>query len=171
VHLDIGDLEPGVSDASSGGEPACFGYLDPGQVRAESAPAAGGACREDGRIAAAAPDVENVLPVLDLRGNQQPRRQPAPHSLMPLTLLDEVPSAGSVPVLGLLRIHRHEGHVTSARTRPRASNPGKTPRRGRGDDPALVSPFPSLTSADRIQDTGEMVDRRGELLMEDEEIR
>jgi hypothetical protein len=32
---------------------------------------------------------------------------------MPLTLLDEVPPAGSVPVLGLLRIHRHEGHATS----------------------------------------------------------
>ena len=27
---------------------------------------------------------------------------------MPLTLLDEVPPAGSVPVLGLLRIHRRE---------------------------------------------------------------
>ena len=78
-------------------------------------PAAGGACREDGRITAAAPDVENVLPVLDLRGGQQPLRQPAPHSLMPLTLLDEVPPAGSVPVLGLLRIHRHEGHATSPR--------------------------------------------------------
>jgi hypothetical protein len=31
---------------------------------------------------------------------------------MPLTLLDELPPAGSVPVLGLLRIHRHEGHAT-----------------------------------------------------------
>jgi hypothetical protein len=34
---------------------------------------------------------------------------------MPLTLLDEVPPAGSVPGLGLLRIHRHEGHATSPR--------------------------------------------------------
>jgi hypothetical protein len=30
-----------------------------------------------------------------------------------LTLLDEVPPAGSVPVLGLVRIHRHEGNATS----------------------------------------------------------
>jgi hypothetical protein len=94
---------------------ARFGYLDPGQVRAQSVPAAGGVCREDGRITAAAPDVENVLPVLDLRAGQQPRRQPAPHPLPPLTLLDKVPPAGSVPVLGLLRIHRHEGNATSPR--------------------------------------------------------
>jgi hypothetical protein len=31
------------------------------------------------------------------------------------TLLDEVPPAGSVPVLGLLRIHRHDGHAREAR--------------------------------------------------------
>ena len=100
--------------------PARLGDLDPGEVRAHSVPAAGGACREDGRITAAAPDVENVLPVLDLRGGEQPRRQPAPHPLMPLTLLDELPPAGSVPVLGLLRIHRHEGHATSPRNPARA---------------------------------------------------
>jgi len=32
------------------------------------------------------------------------------------TLLDKLPPAGSVPVLGLLRIHRHEGHATSPPT-------------------------------------------------------
>ena len=109
------DLEPGVTDASTGGEPARFGYLDPGEVGAESVPAAAGACREDGRVTAAAPDVENVLPVLDLRGGEQPRRQRPQHPLMPLMLLDELSPAGSVPVLGLLRIHRHEGHATSSR--------------------------------------------------------
>jgi len=114
VHLSVGDLEPGVSDASSGGEPACFGYLDPGKVRAQSVPAAGGTCRQDGRITATAPDVENILPDLDPRAGQQPRREPALHPLVPLTLLDELPPAGSVPVLGLLRIHRHGGHATFA---------------------------------------------------------
>ena len=44
-----------------------------------------------------------------------PRRQPAQHPLMPLTLLDELPPARPVPVLGLLRIHRHEAHATSPR--------------------------------------------------------
>ena len=111
MHLDVGDLEPGVSGASSSGEPARFRYQDPGEVGAQSLPAAGGARREDGHITAAAPDVENVLPVLDLRGGQQPRRQPAQHPLMPLTLLDELPPTGSVPVFGLLHIHRHEGHA------------------------------------------------------------
>jgi hypothetical protein len=61
VHLGVGDLERGVSDAGTGGEPARFGYLDPGEVGAKSVPAAGGACGEDGRITAAAADVENVL--------------------------------------------------------------------------------------------------------------
>jgi hypothetical protein len=37
-----------------------------------------------------------------------PGPQRAQHPLVPLTLLDEFPPAGSVPVLGLLRIHRHE---------------------------------------------------------------
>ena len=41
VHLGVDDLEPGVSDASSSGEPTRFGYLNAGQVRAESVPAAG----------------------------------------------------------------------------------------------------------------------------------
>jgi hypothetical protein len=107
------DLEPGVGDASRGGEPARFGHLNPGEVGAESVPAAGGACREDGHLTAAASDVENVLPVLDLRGGEQSRPQPAQHPLVPLTLLDEFPPAGSVPVPGLLRIHRHERHATS----------------------------------------------------------
>src|SRR5207248_393226 len=40
---------------------------------------------------------------------------------MPLTLLDKLPPAGSVPVLGLLRIHRHEGHATSHPNRCRAA--------------------------------------------------
>ena len=48
------------------------------------------------------------LPVLDLRVGEQPHRQPATHPLPPLTLRDEVPPAGFVPVLGLLRIDRHE---------------------------------------------------------------
>jgi hypothetical protein len=82
------------------------------KVRAQSMPAAGGARREDGRITAAAPDVENILPILDPRGGKQPRRQPAQHPVMPLTLLDELPPARPVPVLGLLRIHRHEAHAT-----------------------------------------------------------
>ena len=112
VQLGVGNLEPGVSDASTGGEPTRFGYLDPGKVRAQSMPVAGGARREDGRITAAAADVENVLPVLDLRGGEQPRRESAPHPLMPLTLLDELPPARPVPVLGLLHIHRHERHAT-----------------------------------------------------------
>jgi hypothetical protein len=30
---------------------------------------------------------------------------------MPLTLLDELPPTGPVPVFGLLRIHRHKGHA------------------------------------------------------------
>jgi hypothetical protein len=34
---------------------------------------------------------------------------------MPLTLLDELPPARPVPVLGLLRIHCHEAHATSPR--------------------------------------------------------
>src|SRR6185312_12882647 len=63
VHLSVGDLEPDVSDAGSSGEPPRFGDLDPGKVRAQGAPAAGGACRQDGHITATAPDVENVLPV------------------------------------------------------------------------------------------------------------
>ena len=113
VHLDVDDFEPGISDASGSGEPARLGHLDPGKVRAQGVPAAGGACREDSRLTAAAPDVENVLPVLDRRGGQQPRPQRAQHPLMPLTLLDELPPAGSVPVLGLLGIHRHESHATS----------------------------------------------------------
>jgi hypothetical protein len=71
MHLGVGDLEPDVSDASGSGEPARFGYLDPGKVRAQSMPAAGGARREDGRITAAAPDVENILPVLDPRAGKQ----------------------------------------------------------------------------------------------------
>jgi hypothetical protein len=41
VHLDVGDLEPGVSGASSSGEPARFGYQDPGEVGAESMTATG----------------------------------------------------------------------------------------------------------------------------------
>src|SRR6202034_748723 len=93
-------------------------HLDPGEVGAESVPAASGAGREDGHLTAAAPDIENVLPVLDLRGGEQPCPQPAHHPLMPLTLLDEFPPAGSVPVLGLLRIHRHERHATSPATLP-----------------------------------------------------
>ncbi len=72
-----------------------------GKVRAQSMPTPGGARRQDGRLTAAAPDVENVLPVLDRRGGQQPRPRPAQHPLMPLTLLDELPPAGSVPVRGL----------------------------------------------------------------------
>ena len=32
-------------------------------------------------------------------------------TLMPITLLDELPPTGSVPVFGLLHIHRHEGHA------------------------------------------------------------
>jgi hypothetical protein len=118
VHLDVGYLEPGISDASTGGEPARLGHLDPGKVRAQSRPAAGGARRENGHITAAAPDVENLLPVLDPRGSQQPPRQSAQHPLMPLTLLDELPPAGPVPVLGLLHIHCHEGHATSPRKAP-----------------------------------------------------
>jgi len=120
VHLSVGYLEAGVSDASRGGEPPRFGYLDLGQVRPESVPTTGGACREDGHITAAAPDVKNILAVLDLRADEQPRRQPTPHSLMPLTLLDEMSPTGSVPGLGLLHIHRHEGHATSPH------NPGWT---------------------------------------------
>jgi hypothetical protein len=118
VHLSVGDLEPDVNGAGGSGEPPRFGYLDPGKVRAQSASAAGGACRQDGHITATAPDVENALPVLDLRGGQQPRLQPAQHVLMPLTLIDELPPAGSVPVLGLLRIHRHERHATSHQSGP-----------------------------------------------------
>jgi hypothetical protein len=112
VHLSVSDLEPDVSDAGSSREPARFGYQDLGQVRAQSVPAAGGACGEDGHLTAAGPDVQNVLPILDLRGGQQPRPQPAQHPFMPLTLLDELPPARPVPVLGLLRIHRHERHAT-----------------------------------------------------------
>jgi len=86
AHLGVGHLEPGVSDASRSGEPARFSHLNPG---------------------------ENVLPVLDLRGGEQSRPQPSQHPLMPFTLLDEFPPAGSIPVPGLLRIHRHERHATS----------------------------------------------------------
>ena len=118
VHLDIGDLEPGISDASSSGEPTRLGYLNPGKIRAQHVPATGGARRQDSRLTAAAPDVENVLPILDRRGGQQPRPQPAQHPLMPLTLLDELPPAGPVPVLGLLHIRRHEGHATSPHKAP-----------------------------------------------------
>jgi hypothetical protein len=107
VHLSVGDLEPDVSDAGRRGEPPRFGYLDPGKVRAQGMPAAGGAGRRDGHITAPASDVENVLPVRDLRGGQQPGLQPTQHPLMPLALLDELPPAGPVPGLGLLRIHRH----------------------------------------------------------------
>jgi len=113
AHLGVGHLEPGVSDASRSGEPARFSHLNPGEVGAESVPAAGGAGREDGHLTAAATDVENVLPVLDLRGGEQSRPQPSQHPLMPFTLLDEFPPAGSIPVPGLLRIHRHERHATS----------------------------------------------------------
>jgi hypothetical protein len=130
VHLDVGDLEPGISDASSSGEPARLGHLDPGQVRAQSVPAAGGARREDSRITAAAPNIENVLPVLDRRGGQQPRPQPAQHLLMPLTLLDELPTAGPVPVLGLLRIHGHDDNAASAQ--PAWTGARLHPRRSRG---------------------------------------
>jgi hypothetical protein len=63
---------------------------------------------EDGGVTASAPDVENILPELDLRAGEQPRCQSAQHPLMPLTLFDEFPPAGSVPVLGLLCIHRRE---------------------------------------------------------------
>jgi hypothetical protein len=111
VHLDVSDLEPGVSGASSSGKPARLRYQDPGEVGAESMTAGGGARREDGHLTAAASDVENVLPVLDLRGREQPRRQAAQHPVVPLTLLDELPSTGSIPVFGLLHIHRHEGHA------------------------------------------------------------
>jgi hypothetical protein len=52
---------------------ARLGHLDAGEVGAENVPAAGGARCEDGHLAAAAPDAENVLPVLDHRGRQQPR--------------------------------------------------------------------------------------------------
>src|ERR1039457_4661550 len=156
VDLGVGYLEPGVSDATRGGEPARFGYLDPGQVGAESVPAAGGACREDGRITAAAPDVENVLPVLDLCSGEQPRPQPAQTPLMPLTLLDEVPPAGPVPVLGLLRIHRHKGNATSPQ--PCLDRcPMRRPvpscwrsRRSRGHEPAgTVRPQPVQTDQSR----------------------
>jgi hypothetical protein len=68
---------------------------------------------QDRRLTAAAADIENALPVLDRRGGQQPRPEPAQHQRMPLTLLDKLPPAGSVPVLGLLRVHRHDGHATS----------------------------------------------------------
>jgi hypothetical protein len=126
VHLGVGDLEPGISNASSSGEPTRFGHLDPREVRAERVPAASGACREDGRVTASAPDVENVLPVPDLRGGEQPRLQPAQHPLVPLTLLDELPPAGSVPVLGLLHIHRHERPATSMLARsPPPAEPAK----------------------------------------------
>jgi hypothetical protein len=37
---------------------------------------------------------------------------------MPLTLLDELPAAGSVPILGLLRIHRHDDNATLPRIAP-----------------------------------------------------
>jgi hypothetical protein len=40
------------------------------KVRAQSMPAAGGARREDGRITAAAPDVENILSILDPRAGK-----------------------------------------------------------------------------------------------------
>ena len=106
VNLGVGNLEPGVGDASGGGQPARFGQLDLRQVSAQGLPAAGGPGREDGHVTAAASDVKNVVRVLDLPGREQPRRQPAPHSLVPLALLGEVPPAGSVPGLGLLRIHR-----------------------------------------------------------------
>src|ERR1700684_3734022 len=58
-------------------------WAEPGQdlsgarAGAERVPAAGGACREDSRITAAAPDAENVLPVLD------PRRRAAALSAGP----------------------------------------------------------------------------------------
>jgi hypothetical protein len=95
------------------------------KVRAQSMPAAGGARREDGRITAAAPDVENILPILDPRGGKQPRRQPAQHPVMPLTLLDELPPARPVPVLGLLAftatkptLHSPEAAIGAPSTRP-----------------------------------------------------
>jgi len=66
---------------------------------------------EDGHVTAAAPDVEDAVPGLDPPAGQQPRRQPGPHSLVPLALLDEVPPAGSVPGLRLGRIHHHAGHA------------------------------------------------------------
>jgi hypothetical protein len=118
VHLGVGDLEPHIRDASSSGEAARLSHLDPGKVRAQSMPAAGGARRQQSRLTAATPDIENVLPVLDRRGGQQPRPQPAQHPLMPLTLLDELQSPGAIPVLGLPRIHRHESHATSPRKAP-----------------------------------------------------
>src|SRR5581483_313882 len=94
-----------------------LGYLDPGKVRAQSVPAAGGVRGQDRQLTAAAPDVEDVLPVLDHRGRQ--------HPLMPLALLDELPPAGPVPVLSLRRIHRHEGHATGGSAR---SGPAKVSR-------------------------------------------
>ena len=118
MHLGVGDLEPGISDASSSGEPARFGHLDPGKVRTQSMPATGGAGRQDGRLTTAAPNVEDILSVLDRRSGQQPCPQPAQHPLVPLTLLDELPPAGSVPVLGLLHIHHHEDHATSPHKAP-----------------------------------------------------
>src|SRR6202035_681106 len=133
-----GDLEPGVSDASRGGEPACLGHLDPGEVRAESMPAAGGPRREDGHLTAAAPDVENVLPVADLRGDEQPRPQRAQHPLMPFTLLDELSPACAVPVLGLLHVHRHERHATSDRSRcPARGNAARGGPARTAQDPRL----------------------------------
>jgi hypothetical protein len=117
VNLGVGHLEPGVGDASGAGQPARFGHLDRGQVGAQDLPAGRGPGREDSHVTAAAADVENVLPVPDPRAGEQPRRQRAPHSLVPLALLDEVPPAGSVPGLGLLRVHRHERHATSPRGR------------------------------------------------------
>jgi hypothetical protein len=82
--LNVGDLEPGVSDASSSGEPARFRYQDPGEIGAQSAPAAAGACREDGRVTASTPNVENVLSVPDLRG------EPAASQTAKLTAISAV---------------------------------------------------------------------------------
>ena len=87
VHLSVSDLEPDVSDAGSSGEPPRFGDLDPGRVRAQGAPAPAARAAKMVTSPQPHPDVENVLPVLDLRGGQQPRLQPTQHPLMPLTLL------------------------------------------------------------------------------------
>ena len=80
--------------------------------------------------AAAIQDGEYVLPGPDPGAGQQPRRQPALHPLMPLTMLDELPPAGPVPVLGLLRIHGHDDNAASAQ--PAWTGARLHPRRSRG---------------------------------------
>ena len=104
--LGVDDLEGGVAHISSG-EPACFCFLGRDKSTPRACPLGVARAARVIVITAAAPDVENVLPVPGRRGAEQPRRQPAPRPLLPLRLLDEVPAAGSVPVLGLLHVHRH----------------------------------------------------------------